>query len=357
VKTAALLLLALAAPVFAAPQTATVPWSQSLKQPASWYGSTEAVRIADNLLLYQRDNGGWEKNVDMARVLTEKQRADIATGKKSGETGIDNGATFTQLTYLARVYDATRSERFRSAFNRGVDYLLAAQYDNGGWPQFFPLRKGYYTHITFNDNAMIGVMTLLRDIARKDAPYAFVDEPRRARAERAVARGTDCILKTQIKVNGKLTAWCAQHDERTFAPTSARAYELVSLSGSESVGITRFLMGIEKPSPSVVQAVDGAAAWFQAAKLTGIRVEERQDSKVPDGRDRVVIRDPAAPPLWARFYEIGTSLPMFCDRDGVVKRNLSEIGYERRNGYAWLGTWPQKLLESEYSRWRKKQLK
>jgi hypothetical protein len=27
---------------------------------------------------------------------------------------------------------------------------------------------------------------------------------------------------------------------------------------------------------------------------------------------------------------------------------LAEIGYERRNGYAWCGTWPAALLEKDY---------
>jgi PelA/Pel-15E family pectate lyase len=293
----------------------------------------------------------------MATSLTEKEKAALVTGKKTGETGIDNGATFTQLTYLARVYDASKEARFRTAFLKGVDFLLAAQYANGGWPQFFPLRKGYYTHITFNDNAMIGVMTLLRDISRGGTPYTFVNELRREKAGNAVEKGIDCILKCQVIVNGKPTVWCAQHDERTFAPASARAYELVSLSGSESVGITRFLMGIDAPPPAVVRSVEGAVAWFETARLKGIRVEEQPDPKAPQGTNRVVVSDSAAPPLWARVYEIGTNLPMFCDRDGVVRRKLSEIGYERRNGYAWLGVWPQNLLEKEYPAWRKKRLK
>lgn len=350
----AVAILALFTPVRAMSQTATVPWSQCLRQPDAWYGSVEAVRIADNLLLYQHDNGGWEKNIDMASVLTDRQKAVLLAQKKAGETTIDNGATFSQMTFLARVSDTAKTERYQKPFLMGLDYLLAAQYDNGGWPQFFPLRKGYYTHITFNDNAMIGVMTLLRDIARKKVPYAFVDETRRARAEKAAASGTACILKCQVKVGDKLTVWCAQHNESTFLPASARAYELVSLSGSESVGITQFLMEIERPSPEVIRAVQGAVAWFDAVKLTGIRVERKPDSKGPKGLNRVVVNDPTAPPLWARFYEIGTNRPMFCDRDGVVKRQLSEIGYERRNGYAWLGDWPHRLLETEYPAWRTK---
>src|SRR3712207_3177707 len=100
-----------------------------------------------------------------------RQKAE--TGKESSAT-IDNRATFTQLEYLARVYAAQKQERHREAFLRGLDYLLAAQYENGGWPQYYPLRKGYYARITYNDNAMVGVLELLRDVARRGADYAFV---------------------------------------------------------------------------------------------------------------------------------------------------------------------------------------
>ena len=130
-----------------------------------------------------------------------------------------------------------------------MDYLLAAQYPNGGWPQFFPLRDGYYSRITYNDNAMVNVLTVLRDAAAGKPPYAFVDEARRVKARAAVSRGIDIILRTQLKQDGKLTAWCSQYDEKALAPAWARAYEPPSLSGSESVGIVRFLMEIEQPTP------------------------------------------------------------------------------------------------------------
>jgi PelA/Pel-15E family pectate lyase len=58
--------------------------------------------------------------------------------------------------------------------------------------------------------------------------------------------------------------------------------------------------------------------------------------------------------LWARFYEIGTNRPIYSDRDGVAKRNLADIGYERRNGYAWLGAWPRQLLEKDFPAWKQK---
>ncbi len=143
-----------------------------------------------------------------------------------------------------------------------------------------------------------------------------------------------------------------QHDEIDFRPRPARTFELASLSGSESVGIVRLLMSLDRPSTDVIAAVEAAVAWFESARLDGIRVVQQDDARSPSGKNKVVIKDPAAPPLWARFYEIETNRPLFADRDGVARYELSEIGYERRNGYAWYGSWPQRLLERDYPAWK-----
>ena len=68
--------------------------------------------------------------------------------------------------------------------------------------------------------------------------------------------------------------------------------------------------------------------------------------------DRIVVADPSAGPLWARFFEIGTNRPMFVGRDGIVHDHLADVEQERRLGYAWLGDWPKKLLDGEYPEWR-----
>jgi PelA/Pel-15E family pectate lyase len=149
-------------------------WRGILNHPAEWYASSDATRIARNVLAYQHLNGGWGKNVNMARLMSDDERAEIARGSRTVDTTIDNGATHRQLRYLARVTIGTDDQQFRDAFFRGFDFLLEAQYENGGWPQFYPLRSGYYEHITFNDDAMIGVMSLLRDVAGKSG-FEFVD--------------------------------------------------------------------------------------------------------------------------------------------------------------------------------------
>jgi len=291
-----------------------VKWGDVLQQPTEWYSSETGRKVADNILLYQRPSGGWPKDVDMTVP-------PVAPAPSRPDATIDNGATTTQIRVLSQV----SGEPYRTAALRGIDYLLAAQYPNGGWPQFYPLRTDYSRHITFNDNAMINAAMLLREIAAGQPPFTYVDGDRRSRAADAVRRATAIIVKMQVPVNGTLTAWCAQHDAVTLEPRPARAYEHVSLSGAETTGIVRFLM-TQPSSPDVERAIDAAVAWLTMVRL-------------PDGQ-------------WARFYEIGTNRPIFSGRDGIVRYQLSEIEQERRDGYSWLGTWPRNLIEKEYPRWK-----
>ncbi len=316
------------------------------KKPDAWFATQTAKRIATNILSWQSDLGGWPKNVNTA----DEPYAGKDRGKDLQPT-FDNGATTDELHFLARMYNATKEAAYRDAFFKGYDHILNAQYRTGGWPQSYPPGKKYPRHITFNDNAMVRLMNFLGDSYTLPV-YGLVDEPRKAKAREAFDKGVACILKCQIKVEGKLTGWCAQHDELDYSPRPARSFELVSISGHESVGIVRLLMSLEKPSPEVIAAVEGAVAWFEAAKIKGIKVELVEDAKAPSGRDRRIAEDPAAPPIWARFYEIGTNRPIFSDRDGVAKGKLSEIGYERRNGYNWLGYAPAAILEKEYPAWK-----
>lgn len=354
-KYVVLLILAFAGIENLRAQEKAVSWREAQRQEEPWFSSEEARRIADNVVLYQNNNGGWLKNIDMADPLDEEQksRLRIEKSRKSGTT-IDNGATISQLRYLAKVYTGTGEENYKNSFLKGVDYLLAAQYENGGWPQFYPLRKGYYEHITFNDDAMIGVMELLRNVSLGEKPYAFVDSGRREKAKVAIDKGKDIILEMQVEVNGKKTVWAAQHDRNDLSPAKARAYELPSLSGKESVGVVQYLMGIDNPGEDVKKAIRSAIAWFEESKITGLKVEWVKDEEKPRGRDRVVVQEAGAGPLWARFYEIETNKPMFVGRDGVVKDNLDEIEHERRVGYSYLGNYAENLLERDYPEWEKK---
>lgn len=255
------------------------------------------------------------------------------------------------MRILAKEFRKNGGKKYHEAFHKGLKFCLDAQYENGGWPQYFPKAKGYRTHVTFNDNAMVKVIELLREVASKD-DFSFVEEGLRKRAGESVKKGVACILKCQIRVNGKPTVWCAQHDEETLKPAKARSYELPSFSGNESVGLVRFLMSIKEPSEEVKASVEGAVQWFRDHQITGYRLEKKKGD-FPKGYDRVVVKDANADPLWARFYDLEEGLPIYCSRDGVPKRKLEEISYERRNGYSWVGTYAARLLKTDYPKWKK----
>src|SRR6185312_2991681 len=290
----------------------------------------------------------------MAAVLSFSDKATVSKQKTEADATIDNDATYTQLTFLGRVYEAQRNEKYKAAFIEGFDYLISAQYENGGWPQYYPVKHGYYSHITYNDNAMVGVMKLMREVADAKAPYQFLDQARREKAKRAVAKGVECFLKTQVKVDGKLTVWCAQNDEKTLGPAPARTFEPVSLSGMESVGIVRFLMAINNPDDRIIDAIEGAVSWFKKSRIDGFRWLQKTDASKMHGFDRVLIKDTSSGPLWARFYEIDTNRPIFMGRDSVVHYDVSEIEDERRNGYQWYVAEPDGLLKREYPAWKQR---
>ncbi|MEO5716370.1 MAG: pectate lyase [Luteolibacter sp.] len=317
-----------------------------LKKPDGWFSTADAEKVATTILSYQSDLGGWPKNTDTVDAPYTGDRGEL-------HPTFDNGATTDELRFLARCYDATKDEVYQRAFSKGLGYILKAQYPNGGWPQYYPPSQQYHRYITFNDGAMERLMGFLREVNSKDT-YAFVPAKERKAAGEAFDKGIECILKCQIKMDGKLTVWCAQHDEVDFSPRKARAFELASFSGAESAGLTRLLMSLDKPSPEVVKAVDGAVAWFEAAQIKGIRLERKPDPSTKKGTNLVVVQDRNGSPLWARFYDLKTGKPLFCDRDGVPKSSVAEIGSERRNGYAWYGTWPQQILEKEYPEWKKR---
>jgi PelA/Pel-15E family pectate lyase len=319
------------------------------KQPPTWYAGPEARRIADHTLSYQTPAGGWNKNTNFA---DHARRPGESSGYDNGYVGtIDNGGTVTPLRFLATVIAANRADAttalHRDAFLRGLDYLFTAQLPNGGWPQVYPLEGSYHDAITFNDGAIVNVLTLLRDVAAGTGDFAVVPPATRARATASVARGLDCILKTQIVVADRRTVWGQQHDVLTLAPTSARAYEMPSQAAGESAGIMFFLMGLPDPSPAIVTAVHAAAAWFEKTALKDVVFKP-----TPDGTGRHLIPTPGATPLWSRYSEIGSDRPIFGDRDRTIHDEIDEISKERRDGYAWFGDSPKRVL-AHYAKWAK----
>lgn len=328
---------------------------------AAFYTTPEARKVADNIVSFQTPAGGWGKNVDREApprvkgqhyVMVEHLPANARTGDNeewSYVGTIDNNATTSELRFLARFQSAVpgpEGEPYRAAFLKGIRYLLNAQFPNGGWPQIYPLQGGYHDALTFNDDALSSVVTVLADVARRQGDYAFVSEALAAEARTACNRAIQLILKTQVIVDGKRTVWGQQHDALTLAPVGARNFEPVALSSDESADLLIFLMKQAGRSPSVDAAVTDGAAWLKAHAIYGVAFE-----KGPDGRK--LVPKAGAGPLWSRYYDIKTGKPIFGDRDRSIHTDVNELSVERRNGYSWYNAGPAKAL-AIYDKWAEK---
>lgn len=342
------------------------------QKDTAWFATQEALAAADSVVKYQFPSGGWAKNVDWhmpAEGNSLKARQEVWRQMHSQDgvgSTIDNGATTTELKLLARVCRAlnakphpSKDERrrlktYREVFHKGLNYLLTAQYANGGWPQYYPFKPQnkeghafYSNHITFNDNAMANVMHLLEDVSQGNEPFdggLQLTDKDKERAHEAFMRGIQCILDCQIKKDGKLTVWCQQHDELTLQPAPARAYELPSFTGShETPALLSLLMSLKHPSDSVITAVTAAVEWLKDHALRDVKLESFTNAE--GKRDRRLVHHFGST-TWARYYDLQTEEPYVCDRDGVPQPSLEYIGYERRNGYGWYGTEPQKIINA-----------
>lgn len=313
-----------------------------IKQTPDWFKSVEGKRVMDVILSFQTPSGGWSKRTDMSKA---PRKPGQAFGVEKGYIPtFDNGATSTQLILLAQAHQATGDKRYIDAFAKGLGFIITAQYPNGGWPQNYPLVGSYHDHITYNDALMRDLMVVLHKVAKAKNEFAFVTTEQQQAAQASLNRALDCVLKTQVVANGTLTVWGAQHDAKTLKPAKARAYEMISLTSSESVFMLEFLMDLENPSAEVVKSVHAAAAWYEQTKIVG-KAWERGAATLTD--------DTKAPPLWARFYEIGTNKPLFGDRDDSIFYEVGKVSEERRLGYAWYTTAPNKIL-AKYAKWSKK---
>jgi PelA/Pel-15E family pectate lyase len=342
----------------------TAPGAWALGRPAGKVAVPLAATAsptdstAEKMLAFQRSVGGWPKAVNDVKVdYTRRMSPDDLKAAHRDESRedatIDNNATTREITYLLTAYKNTNNLAYRQGAEKGIRYLLKMQQPSGGFPQYYPESNLYRAQITYNDNAMVRALQVLKSVADKKGDYALVDASLVAPAQRAVAQGVQCILKTQFKQKGKLTVWCAQHDRITLLPCKARAFELASLSGDESVGITEFLMSLDQPTPEVRQAIAAAVSWFEASKIPNMAVKEIADPKQPKGRDRVMVPEQGST-LWARFYDLETNQPIYVGRDGVKHAQLADIEVERRTGYVYASNWPEKLLTREYPKWQQK---
>jgi PelA/Pel-15E family pectate lyase len=332
----------------------------SLRHDDAYWSTAPARHIADVIVSFQTPAGGWSKNMGFSGALRlpgqpyaannlnafpDPNDFDKPRDPKWNYVGtLDNDCTNTELHFLAKVQaqaPGKEGDAYRASFLKGIHYLLAAQYPNGGFPQVYPLEGGYHDAITFNDNAVSESAETLGDAAAGKGDYSFVPLALRKLAAVAVERALQCILKSQTTIDGKKTIWPQQEDALTLEPVSARNYEPGALAASESADLLDYLMTIQNPSKELVASIDAGIAWLKTHAIYGY---EYVGGRGVEG-GRVLKPKEGAGPLWSRYYSIPEQKPIFGDRDQTLHDDVNELSLERRNGYAWYSAGEQQTID------------
>jgi PelA/Pel-15E family pectate lyase len=101
------------------------------------------------------------------------------------------------------------------------------------------------------------------------------------------------------------------------------------------------------PHPTAAQqrSIRAAAAWLKKTAIPGQRWV-----RTPEGSQ--LIPSPGAEPLWPRYDQVGTDLPIFGDRDKTIHDHVNELSLERQRGYRWFSPDPKRALD-HFDQWNK----
>ena len=192
-----------------AQNVSSLSWGQvcSGKMGSEWYGSEEAQKIADDVIYVQRTSGGWMKNEDLHKLTPAKRQT--LYNERNKQSCLDNSATTMEMRFLAKVYQKTGIEKYKTAFLKALNMIFIAEKTHGGWSQYYPLSSNgsYHNYLTFNDDLMTNVMKLLQEIANNKGDFEnLVDAEMRAKCEASFQRGLEVIIKCQVDDNGTKSA-------------------------------------------------------------------------------------------------------------------------------------------------------
>lgn len=254
--------------------------------------------VADLIVALQNEDGGFQVLPDNY----EMSQKETGLGSMKDVSSVYNGATTSELKYLAKYITANKPEdsKYQDAFVKGIKYLLTTQHDNGGWSMNPGSGSGFNANIEVGNKAMTEVLTLLSDIAiLNNQDYVFarkamnVDE-----IKSAVEKGNDFIVKSQISNNNKKSGWATQYD-KSGNVTMGHTYERESVSSYTTKDVIDYLMTIHNPSQDIKDAVESAYSWLKDVKIADKEQKVVKDTSVNNGFDVYLVDGSGT---WASNY-------------------------------------------------------
>lgn len=192
-----------------------------------------AKAAADALIAGQHPRGGWNYVIDTAGEASLRDWYERIGGNAwrleefqhyYGNATFDDAGTAEASQLLLRIYLEKRERKYRAPLDKAIQFVLDAQYPNGGWPQRFPFvengglhgNRDYTPYITFND-----------DVAGENIEFLLYCHQALGSNDRrlvdAIQRGMDIFIATQQPM--PQPAWGLQHFPDTLKPAPARTIE------------------------------------------------------------------------------------------------------------------------------------
>lgn len=276
-----------------------------------------AQKAAAAVIQGQSPEGGWNYMVDFKGEESLKQWYNTI-GKNGwrleefqhyyGNSTFDDDVTSDAARFLLRMYLEKKDVIYKPALGKAIAFVLESQYPNGGWPQRYPLKKGFskkgfpdYTGFyTFNDDVIWENIHFLIQC------YVVLGENRFLTP---IYKGMDFYKKSQDssgawgqQLNMKMEVASARtYEPAAFLPSATCENAMLLLKFYQFTGDKQFLEGVPK-----------AIHWLEEVALPKDKIEGNRTHST--------------------FVEVKTNKPIYVHRRGSnVKYGSYYVNYDDTN--------------------------
>jgi PelA/Pel-15E family pectate lyase len=290
----------------------------------------------NNMISWQAPNGGWSKNTDF---YSSKRKLGQHFGREPRYIStIDNGATILQIFQLKLALKTYKEIHIANALHRAINFLINAQYPNGGLPQVYPLVGGYHDLVTYNDDALSLIFKVFDDLVHHPQEYKLSSELL-TKVTLSFHQLINRFEQDQVKLADGTGAWGQQHHPLDFSLQAARAYEMPSLATMETAKMIDAMMDLKTSMPSIDTMISQGCKWLDKTKMSA-KIWRRYPNKASE-----IVAGEIDDIIWPRFISATTGAALFGDRDGKIYDSVDKISLERQLGYAWYHASPNKVLK------------
>jgi PelA/Pel-15E family pectate lyase len=276
----------------------------------------DAARDTGRALAWgQRRQGGWDHRVDVAHLKPDATRPE----RKSGHCSFDDDISQGAVTFLMKLDGVLDEAWLTESIELALKFMRDAQFANGAWPQWYPLRGGYHDYYTFNDNAINDCIRVMVEAHRR---YGKDEDLASAK------RGGDFIIASQVAA--PQSGWAQQYSH-DMKPAWARSFEPPGVCSAATSRNIRTLIDLYlyTGDQKYLKPIPAAIDWLERSALDPKVVSKKEVGGLAGKHVGV----------WARLYEVGTNKPVYGDR--MSKRqvfyDINKISDKERNSYGWQG--------------------